>query len=48
MQHFSPYAVFEEVVSRQPEDEAIVFDDLRISYGELAVRVAAFGSLPAA
>ena len=30
--------------SRQPEDEAIVFDDLRISYGELAVRVAAFGS----
>ena len=45
MQHFSPYAAFQGVASRQPEHEAIVFDDLRISYGELAERVAAFGSL---
>jgi long-chain acyl-CoA synthetase len=45
MQQFSPYAAFKAVASRQPEHEAIVFDDLRISYGELAERVAAFGSL---
>ena len=31
MQHFSPYAAFQAVASRQPEHEAIVFEDLRIT-----------------
>ena len=38
----SPYAVFHAVASRQPEHEAIVFDDLSVTYGEFAERVTAF------
>ena len=41
MQHFSPYAAFQELAARQPEHQAIVFDDLSISYGEFAERVGA-------
>ena len=39
MQRFSPYAAFQANASRQPEHDAIVFADLRISYGECAERV---------
>lgn len=42
MQRFSPYAAFHEIALRQPQHEAIVFDDLRITYAELAERVTAF------
>ena len=43
MERLSPYAVLKEVASRQPEHEAIVFDDnSRITYGEFAERVTAF------
>jgi acyl-CoA synthetase (AMP-forming)/AMP-acid ligase II len=41
MQHFSPYSAFQELAARQPEHQAIVFDDLSISYGEFAERVGA-------
>ena len=40
MQRLSPYAVLKEVASRQPDHDAIVFDDKsRITYGEFAERV---------
>ena len=40
MQRLSPYAVLKEVASRQPDHDAIVFDDnSRITYGEFAERV---------
>ena len=42
MQRLSPYAVLKEVASRQPDHDAIVFDDnSRITYGEFAERVTA-------
>ncbi len=42
MQIVSPYANLKAVAARQPEQEALVFDDFRISYGEFAERVMAF------
>ena len=42
MQRLSPYAVLKEVASRQPDHDAIVFDDnSRLTYGEFAERVTA-------
>jgi acyl-CoA synthetase (AMP-forming)/AMP-acid ligase II len=42
MQRLSPYAVLKQVASRQPDHDAIVFDDnSRLTYGEFAERVTA-------
>ena len=43
-QRFSPYTALQEHASRQPDAEAVVIEDLRISYGEFLERVTAFAS----
>ena len=42
MQIVSTYANLNAVASRQPEHAALVFEDLRITYGDFAERVTAF------
>jgi len=42
MQCLSPYTALQELTSRQPNHEAIVFDDMTVTYGELLERITNF------
>jgi long-chain acyl-CoA synthetase len=42
MERFSPYSALQEHASKQPDTEAIIFEDLVVSYGEFMERVTAF------